>query len=297
MVCPDKEERTFIFFSLSERFAHLGDMKKGETLEEALIHLNSTSLLNERVVAAFESSAPTQKEIEQLEHYIKHPNPHGHLLLAVGKLPSQIYNQGKKDIILIDLTMEKPWDQKDRIKKWAFRKIAAANKRITPDALDALFERLPPERFLLEKEIDKLFCFIDEKDQITRDDVTAICCDLLEKNLFQLADEIVWGKLTDIPLQKDLAQLLPLIGILRNSYEMGLKMGVFLQRGVSSQEIAKHFSKLRPRVLEKRLQIVRRKGETHFSRGLKQLFELELGLKTSFGPPELLFARFCTKAL
>ena len=196
-------------------------------------------------------------------------------------------------MVILDLSAEKPWEEKQRLWKWIVQLFHSQKKEIRPDAVEAMLERLPLDRLLLDQEIEKLVCYVGERHEVTRPDVELLCSSLVEQNHFQLAQQLVWGGLKAVPDIDDLATLLPLIGLMRNQFEMGLKISTLLARGASQEEIATAFPRLWPKALQQCIDGAKHLGPGHFKGGLMNLFDLEFGLKTSQGNPEVLFSIFC----
>src|SRR5262249_17218128 len=152
--------------------------------------------------------------IALLTHYVSSPNPMGHLVLgaATSKQITPLYAAGKKEMVLLDLSTEKPWEEKQRLWKWIVQTFHSEKKEIRPDAVEAMLERLPLDRLLLEQEIEKLICYVGDRNEVTRADVVLLCSNMVEQNQFQLAQQLVWGGLKTVPDITDLSVLLPLIG-------------------------------------------------------------------------------------
>lgn len=296
VVCSQESERKKIMGSLIHLLEKESDLKRFQQVKPAIMHLNGGSLFSTKVTAVLDGAELLiESDIELLLHYIGTLNPQGYLLLgsATAKHISTLYNKGKKEMVVLDLSAEKPWEEKQRLQKWLVQTVHAQKKQIAPDAVEAIFERLPCDRLLLTQEIEKLICYVGQRTELIRTDVEALCSTSVELNHFQLAQQLVWGGLKNIPDLNDLAVLLPLIGQLRSQFEMGLKMAVLIKKGASGEEIAAAFPRLWPKALQQCLEGARQFGISYFKKGLMHLFDLEFGLKTSKGRAEVLFTIFC----
>ncbi len=295
VVCSQENERKKILASLVQLLEKEADLKRCQQVKDVLGHLNGGSLFSGKTAAVLDGvDLLLDSEVQQLTQYVTAPNPQGQLLLgaANGKNISTLYEKGKKEMVILDLTQEKPWEEKQRMQKWLVQVIHAQKKQIAPDAVEAIFERLPCDRLNLGQEIEKLICYIGERTAVTRADVETICSSSVEYNFFQIAQQLVWGGLKTVPDFHDVSVLLPLIGMLRNQLEMGLKMAVLIKKGSSQEEISAAFPRLWPKALQQCVDGARQFGIDYFKRGLIDLFEFELGLKTSVGRPEMLFTIF-----
>lgn len=300
VICPSDGERKKILSDLSKQLGDHCDTQKFVLLKEALLHLTTPSLFAEKVCSIFDGVDLLAKgELEQLNHYVKAPSPQSHLILgaADAKVFTEIYKIGKKEMVILDLSKEKPWDKKDRLRRFVLQKLSAQGIKMQADALELFVDGTLSDQLLMEQEIDKLICYLGDRKQIAKGDLATICSFSEDLNIFQLARGLVWEGKTAIPLFPDIAILLPLIGQLRNQLELGLKMSALLRKGSSSEEIAKAFPGLWPKALEQAMRGVKQRGEEFFRNGLCALYDLELGIKTSLGKPETLFAQFLAKSL
>lgn len=298
VICPSEGERKKILKDLSQKLSIPSDTQKFALFKEAIQHLSSASLFSEKVCAIFDGvEFLSKKELELLIQYVKSPNSKGHLILGAGdpKVFNEIYKIGKKEMVILDLSKEKPWEKKERLRGFVLQKLGADRVKIAPDALELFIEGTLGDRLLMEQEIDKLLCYLGSRKQITKTDLEMISCFSEELNIFQWARDLVWEGKAALSIPGDLSILLPLIGQLRHQLEMGLKMSALLQKETSDQEIAKAFPKLWPKALQQVMQGAKEKGGSYFQKGLCALYDLEFGLKTSLCKPEILLAQFMAK--
>lgn len=294
IIQADEQERKQIFHTLVHKLKQVSDFQKFYSLEEALVHLSNGSLFFNKVSALYDGVEElTDKEQERLLAYLQHPNPVGHLILGAknSKNVAELYQKGKKELVLLDLSQEKPWDQLDRFKKWVVQLVIGEKKQITPDAVEALFERIPPDRALLQNEMEKLLSYIGERKQITRKDVEALCSPSQELNLFKTSEQLIWGGLEEMPDCEPLS----ILGLMRYQLEMGLKMACLLKRGESETSIGARFPKVRPKQLQNYLLKAHTRGIDYFKRGLLSLFDLEWKLKSSQGDSQQQLTLFYAK--
>ena len=299
VISPHDSERKKILTSLVYLLEPQSDLKKCLSLGEAISHLKGGSLLSLQVVASLnQSELFTDAEMALFLSYIQNPIPQNCLLIAAGhsKQIMDLYVKGKKEMVFLDLSLEKPWEEKDRIQKWAVQTIASRKKRIDANALRLLFERLPLDRLLLEQEIEKLVCFVGDKEMINAGDVELISSQFSEVNPFEFARNIAFRKLEKIPFINDISLSLSIVSQLRAQFEIGLKILALLMKGKSTEEISKQFPRLWPKAFQECLDGAVKKGESFYKKGLIALFDLEWGLKTSLAKPEVLISIFCAKS-
>lgn len=300
VVSPKPHERKKILSALIKRLEGRSDFKRCVTMKEAVEHLHSRSLFSQKMGASLdELEGFLQEEKELLEAYVEKPNSEGYFLVGASSSSSisELYKKGKKEMVVLDLSSEKPWEEKDRIKTWAVQCVQSRQKRISPQVIDFFLEQLPLDRGLLQQELEKLFCYVGPRDVIQKEDIEAISTVSKEENFFKVAEQMVFGTISHVPEYSDLQTLLPLIGMLRKNLETGLKMGLLLERGASREEISKSFPKLFPKTLQLCIDGAHIRKTPFFKKGLIALFDLEFGLKTSLGKPGVLFTKFCGELL
>lgn len=261
------------------------------------MHLKTQSLFGTLPIALLDRIDEIgEKELLSLSEYVAHPTPNSYLILGASSLKylADFYDKGKKEVVILDLSLEKPWQREKRMKKVCAARIASEGKIISPALLDHLFKELPLELGLIEQEISKLLCYVGEKKEISMDDMRAVVCFGKAKEGWQRADEIVWGgKLSMEKEEMDATLLFGLIGQIRYYLEKGLMVASLIEKGKSLQEIADEYAEISNSLLEKFSQNPR--SLEFFKRGLVLLFELELSAKSNLGSPELLFTIFYGK--
>lgn len=295
IICPNEQERKKILIDLASYFTQDWDCKRTFSVKEALTHLNTKSLFSSNLAAICDEKQQIyQYTYELLKKFVERPPMNTLLLLGLenDKQVTELYKNSKKEIVILDLCQEKPWEKKERIKREITEHVTREQKNISSEALEAFFERLPLDRSLILQEVEKLLCFTLERSKIEKEDVEKICNSSLEISPFQLAQQIIWDKIETLPKVDDPSLLLPLISQLRYHLEMGLTLSALFQRENPKEEAISAFPQISLKILEKYLRIASVKKELFFLQGLDHLFTFELGVKTSFGSSEVLFAQF-----
>lgn len=298
VVCPNENERKKILSSLMISLNKRSDFIKTTEINRALEHVRSASLFFKTTVALCDGVEKFLKEDrERLHNYCRLSNKKNCLLLGSARMQevADLYKICKNDMVIIDLSKEKPWDEKERFLKWIIQSILYEKKQISPQAAEELLERFPKNRFLLQQEIGKLLCFIGNRREITLSDIKAICGSSIEQSSYQQAKSIVWDENFIFTSSMDLTFLIRLISAIRLQLEIGLKLCVLHKKGASKEEIVKATPFLFPKALQHCTQVALRKGCCFFEKGLMYLFDFELGLKSSKGRPDVLYALFVQK--
>ena len=236
--------------------------------------------------------------LTEIALYSANPSPLAFLILgaASGKTLSEIYTKGKKEVIVCDLSDEKPWERKERLKRYLAQFAGASGKRIDSAALDCFLENVGLNLPALEQELFKVITYVGERPQVTAADVEALCVQNKSSTIWQMAESLVWkGSLPPETTPIDLSLLLPLISQLRSQIQQGLTLALLQEQGFGVGEISHTLPQLRSQTLEKLLPLAKAKRSLFFRKGLKALFEIELMAKNSSLEPGLLLDLFTAK--
>lgn len=263
------------------------------SLEEKIDGLNTASLFTGEQVLYLDAIDKLKKnELALLAEYAAHPSPFAYLFLGAGasKYLNDLYARGKKELIVCDLSSEKPWDRKDRLKRFLIEKAFHAGKRLQADAAEYLLENVGLNFPFLEQEIEKLITYAGELRELTLQDVQTLCTAQKGATLWQLAEAVVWKEnLLKTEEMIDLSLLLPFLSQLRTQLQHGLLLSVLAGRGAAQSEIVHYLPTIKPAALDKMLPIAKRRKSIFFKRALDILFDIELIVKNSSFEPALIF--------
>lgn len=244
-------------------------------LREFLDALYSPSLLGgEPIIILDEFEKVGKKELQPL---LDQPLPPVYLLL--GSRSKTPYAAAIEKLgVILDLTEEKPWDKEKRISEELATVAKNAGKRFTPEALQLLLDRTEKDLALYLSEVEKLICFVGEKEIIEREDVLRISVVSRSHTLWQTAEEVIWEGKPFPPI--DSVSFHGLVPLLRSQLQIGLKIAALIEMQCPADEWGKHLPKMWPKALEKRSPVAARLGSPFFKRGLQKLLEIELLSRT-----------------
>lgn len=260
---------------------------------EMIDQLNARSLFGSSTIVICDGLEKLKKSgWEPLLSYVQNPSLFSHLILgsASAKNTADLYQKGKKELVVLDLSDEKPWDRKARFHRYITEYALKEKKSLSPDAAAYLLEHIGLDLPCLEQELIKLICYVGERNVISMNDVTAICA--VEKSLstWQLSEMIIWeGKKVAPPLGIDLSWLLPFLGQLRYQLQIGLQLSVMSDAHMLIGDMARQLPQLKGALFDKRLAVAKQKGQNYFRMHLRHLFEIEMLAKNSGGTAQLLF--------
>lgn len=196
--------------------------------------------------------------------------------------------QGKKGILeliklvdkngaIFDLSSEKPWDKDKRFVSSLQKKAFEKGKGLSSQCVFTLFERVGKDYSILEKEVEKLICFIGEKKNIEPADIQQISSSTDLDTVWKIATEVVWENRFEKNKKIDPNFFYALVAALRSEYRIGYKICNLLSRG--EKDLSSFFPRVWPKALEKKRVASLQKGVSYFQNGLKQLFAIELKAK------------------
>ena len=254
-------------------------------------------LSGHRIVILDEADKLKKSSLEALTAYLAKPSPYIYLILSASaaKHFSHMYEQGKKELIVCDLSAEKPWERERRLKDQLLKMAASEKKVLTREAADMLLERIGTDLAQLELEMSKLFCYCLDRPQIAVEDVQTLCHAERSASIWKMAEAIVWQEKT-VSMDDaawELSSFLPLLGNVRSHVQQGMQFAVHLEEGKPVHEISLPFFK--PQLLEKITPIVRERGTAFFKKALAVVFEIEMLAKNSGLSPSLLLDLLAAK--
>lgn len=253
---------------------------------------------SQKIVYLDQADKLKKTELALLANYVEKPSPAGYLILgsASSKALNDLYERGKKELVVCDLSEEKPWELQKRLKGMLVEYAALSSKRLDPDALEYLLETVGLNLCSLEREVDKLISYGIGRAAITLSDVKTLCVSSKEQTLWHLVDAVAWGDTyphLDTEVGFDL--LLPLISQLRTQFQQGLGVATLLARKVSLQDLSHHMPHLKPHQLTKILNSKHSRDPSFFKGALSACFQAELMAKNSSVHPAAILDLFISK--
>ncbi len=220
--------------------------------------------------------------ISELTAYALSPSPCVYLILGVSsfKSVSELYQTGKKEIVALDLSEEKPWDKEKRLKASLEKRAEQEGFFLPSETSSYLLESIGHDLVGLEAELAKLICYVGEKRRLELSDAQEICIPRALATTFQIAEGIVWrGERLKEKDLLDESLLFSLIGPLR--YHLQLAAQICSYQLCQDTEWERAFPTLRAASLQKYIPICTHRGATFFYKKLLKLFELEFAAKSS----------------
>ena len=204
--------------------------------------LNNKSLFSEKELITVKNmpSNPDAKTKELFDG-----DHHNMLIIAAGELtpssPIRKLFEGEKNLAAIACYN----DDETSIEQIIHSQAAKENKRIDPDAIRYLKSQLHGDRFIIINELEKLFCYAANKDEITLEDTEAVISNPSQATPDRLCLYFLMGAKKNLfkELDQAIANNIPSIWIIRaiaryyiNAYSAlsNMKDGTDIDKAISS---------------------------------------------------------------
>lgn len=259
---------------------------QGERLTAAELgeELLSLSFFHERSLIYVDSADKLKTPvINILNTYLETPSPKQILILSGASLRSdqRLYKLCEKQGLVLDLPLQKAWEQERDLKQWVELAAQKANKALGAGVANALVQHATVQSDLLEQEWNKLLCYVAERPQITIKDCTALGIDDAQESIWELGTAIFRreaGRAVQIAhslLQQGVALPL-LLRQLRKQFQTDYQVAFILYSGGSSKDVMETFPYMRGRILEQHVQLAQRYGIQRFRLGILAIDEVDL---------------------
>ncbi|MES2122345.1 MAG: hypothetical protein V4492_06160 [Chlamydiota bacterium] len=269
------------------------------SLDASIEKLNTSALFGGKLALYLDAVDKLKKPGHSaIAAYAASPSAFAYLILGAGsgKGLSEIYTKAKKELIICDLSDEKPWERKERLKRHLLHYVTTFGHVLSPDAAEYLLENVGLDLAGLEQELFKLVTYAADRKNIGLKAVETMCFQQKSSTIWQMAENLVWkGEPLKGTENVDLSLLLPLLSQIRVQLQQGLSLALLQEQGFGFEEISHYLPTMRSHLMEKLLPIARQKRPLYFKRGLRILFEIELMAKNSSIDPALLLELLSAK--
>ncbi len=215
------------------------------------------------------------EEMKSLISELSYISPGTRVVLGAPSIEKDLCHQIEKIGIVLDLLDEKPWEKKSRFQEEALKLVKRERKTIAPEALSLLVEMTSTFPFL-KNEIDKVITYVGSKTEITLADVKAIGCKEGEDSSWEIAEALVLGTDTKMPICKDTSTLLNLLWQVRYYANLALQWKV--DNAPPKELKGSRLERFRKRVEKKNTQ--------YFLNIERALFDLEVKAKDGAKDPQ-----------
>lgn len=263
-----------------------GDTLTEKELDEELYSLSFFS--SNKILLIEEIDKASKSIIKKLESYFLHPAKTLTLILLATSFASNtnFYKNAAKTGIILDLPEEKEAEKIKNLTEWVIEKIEAEGKKIDVKTAQTLVKFTRNDPSLLSQELEKILCFIDNRNIITLQDIESICSNAQVETIWRLV-EAIFKRDTATALQITNSLLnngesfFTLIRQIRNQIQTDFSVCSILANGGSSKEITELFPYMKGFILDQHISQAKTFGLTKFRESIILIDEAELKAKNS----------------
>lgn len=243
-----------------------------------------------RVVLIQNAENLSKQEIAKLEDYFSSPNRAACLIFTASAInrSTNFYKKLEKAGVILDIAEEKPWEKEKSSKEWVMAKVAEDKKKITEEAVHALIAQAGTNQAFLFQEIEKLICFIGDRNEITAKDVAVITSSVNSDTIWQLSDAIFSRNgLHAFQIMKSLMEegtaFLALLRQIRAQVQTHYQICTILANGGGSSGVTAAYPYMKGRILENNMQLASSYGLVRFKKAMLKIDETESFAKNGIG--------------
>lgn len=262
-------------------------------IQQELETLNFFS--KKRVVIVHNAEAFDKASTTKLENYFNNPNQSICLILLATTInrATTFYKKADKLGVVVDIPEEKPWEKEKNMAAWLRSEATNSNKELSLAGAQLLVKQLGTNQLLLQNELHKLICYVDQRPKILESDISMICSTVTHDNAWQLGEAIF---ARDAKSALSIARALlnegtPFIALLRQirtQFQTKFQICSMLCCGKTPADIAQEYSYMKGNILDKNISLSQSYGMSRFKKGLIAIDKTELQAKNSGLENELL---------
>lgn len=181
-----------------------------------------------------------------------------------------------KEGVILDLSMEKPWDREKRLSMTIAEDLRKEGIRISASLSDQIVKMCAAKVSIIDSEVEKLICLLKGKLEVSRSDLRFISSNY-EYSIFKVGQSLLEGNLKEALaiIEADGFPMMLLIYSLRS-----LVQRLYRFKDLRSDEYAEAFPRLKGSFLDKNLKMSQRHSKESLKKILQILFEMELLMKS-----------------
>lgn len=154
--------------------------------------------LAERRVIFVENSGLFKHGGESLAEYLKSPCETTCFVFVEADIDKR--SKLFKSVSTLGRAIEFPMQQEETLKRWVLGLIKKEDKKITSQGLMHFLNKTGSDMENIKSELEKLFCYCLEKEEILEEDIDAVCSTRITNHIFDMINAIA-GKKTKVALE------------------------------------------------------------------------------------------------
>lgn len=266
------------------------------SFEDLFQELSSYPFFSEKRVLLLQNGESLSKnEMSRLEDYFTKPNRTVCLILSASAFikTTNFYKKLEKEGIILDIVEEKSWEKEKTAKEWILGKIFKEKKKIHPEALNLIQKQVGNDFATLNQEIDKLICYVGERNEIQIKDVSVLTTNVHTETIWQLSDAIfLRNPLKALSITKSILDegtpFLVFLRQVRGQIQTGFQIATILSTGGGGDEIVKIYPYMKGRILESHIHSATSYGLVRFKKAMLKIDEIEAQAKNGMGQDSFL---------
>lgn len=225
---------------------------------------------------------------EKLEDYFASPNRSICLGMTAQAInhSTNFFKKAEKIGIVLDIAEAKPWEKEKMIIDWVIQACQSAGKRIDLQTSTMLVKRVGTDQMFLRQELDKLFCYVGERNAIVPQDISAICTSLNVENIWQVGESLFQREPSAAlriakAMIEDGAPFLTILRQIRSQFLNALHIASIMATGGGPNEVTAQFPYMRGGILDKNMRQAQHYGLHKLKTALITIDQVELQAKNS----------------
>lgn len=264
--------------------------------KDLLADLHAQSFFAEKRVILIQQGEKLKKTVlDELERYVKRAPRSQYLILLASALSRQtsFYKAIEKEGVILEYADLKPWEKERGLIDWVGQQAASERKQMPYQVCQQFVKQIGSDQYLLASELEKLFCFVGGKNEITWQDVEQICTLTPLETIWQLGESIFRrDAAAALRISRSLLieghSFLPLLRQVRNQFVTDYHVCALLEQGRQPSEITQEYPYMKGQILEGHMENARQYGMHAFRQGLLDIDKTELLAKNSQMDEQLL---------
>ena len=231
--------------------------------------------------------------IKAIEEYFDNINVDFCVIIEASKInrATRLYKKADKIGVVLDFAEGNSWEKDNNFVSWMMEELSAYGKSIKPDVCFYLIKGIGHNKSLLYQELQKILCFVGERQNIVLDDVRAVSAVFPMETIWQLR-EALWRRDASNALRIarniEYEILLVLLAQLRTQFQTGLHVSSLLG---DKAAITKTFPYMKGRILENNIFLAQGYGLERFKKAIQAINNTEIELKNSSTDEKLLLEK------
>lgn len=263
----------------------------GSQVEESefFTALYTRSFFSEARIIWVQQAEKLKKTIQdELIKFFKKPSPSQYLILSASgwTKTTNFYQAADKEGVILELAEIKPWEKEKRLADWVNKQLTKERKHVSYQTCQQLVKQIGTDQAFLAQELEKLICYCGAKNEISFQDVEAICTRQTSDSVWQLG-EAIFQRNAPTALQAahsllmEGQALLPLLRQIRAQFQTEYQICILLSQGKQPHEITQEFPYMKGQILDRHIQQARNYGMDALKKGLLALDAAEMRVKNS----------------